>query len=183
MHWRFPLADGVPFTMSTTNATSTGDPAPGCAALFGKGVWFTYTAPASGDVIVSTCGSSFDTVLTVYTGYCGGLTAVACDDDNGPACPGLQASVRFSANAGVTYHLLAGGYNSAGGNLSMVATLVPVLAVGQSSGNINITWPGSGTLQSTTNLDPVVIWTDVTNGGGLWTEPMTNPAKFFRVVK
>jgi hypothetical protein len=177
------LTDGVVFTMNTTQATSAGDPVPPCQPIFGKGVWFTYTAPASGNVIVSTCGSSFDTVLVVYSGSCGALTAVACDDDNGPACLGLQASVRFSASAGMTYYLLAGGYNSASGNLSMVAYIVPVLTVGQSSGNINITWPGNGTLQSTTNLTPVAIWTDVTNGGGLWSEPMTNAAKFFRLMK
>jgi hypothetical protein len=178
-----PLTDGVPFTMNTTQATSAGDPGPPCQPIFGKGVWFTYTAPASGVVIASTCGSSFDTVLTIYSGSCGALVPVACDDDNGPACAGLNASVRFSASAGVTYYLLAGGYNGANGNLSMVAYIVPVLTVGQSSGNINITWPGNGTLQSTTNLNPVAIWTDVTNGGGLWSEPMTNAAKFFRLVK
>ena len=178
-----PLTDGVVFTMNTIQATSTGDPAPGCAGLFGKGVWFTYTAPANGNVIASTCGSSFNTVLAVYSGSCGALTAVACDDDNGPACLGLQASVRFTASAGVTYYLLAGGYNSASGNISMEAYIIPVLAVGRSSGNINITWPGNGTLQSATNLTPVVNWTDLTNGGGLWSEPMTNAEKFFRIMK
>jgi hypothetical protein len=38
-------------------------------------------------------------------------------------------------------------------------------------------------LQPANNLKPVVAWTHLTNGGGLWTEPMTNSAKFFRIVK
>jgi len=178
-----PLTDGVPFTQSTASATSTGDPVPPCQRNTGKGVWFTYTAPASGDVLASTCGSSFNTVLTVYAGSCGALTAVACDDDNGPSCSGLNASLRFPASAGATYYLLAGGFSTHSGNLSLVASLVPVLAVSQSAGHFTVTWPGNGELQSATNLTPVVIWTDVTNDGGVWTEPMTNPAKFFRVVK
>lgn len=177
------LADGVSFTMSTTTATSAGDPTPPCQANLGKGVWFTYTAPGDGDVLASTCGSSFDTVLAVYSGTCGALTAVACGDDNGPSCPGTRASVRFPASAGVTYYLLAGGFNSSSGDLGLTASLVPVLAVSQSAGNLTVTWSGNGTLQSATNLTPVILWTDVTNGGGLWTEPMTNAAMFFRVVK
>ncbi len=178
-----PLADGVPYVMNTTGATATGDSPPACQGNFGKGVWFTYTAPASGDVIASTCGSSFDTVLAVYAGACGALAPVACDDDNGPGCPGYQASVRFSTSAGATYYLLAGGYNSASGTLNLAASLVPVLGVAQSAGQLTVTWSGSGTLQSATNLTQPVTWTDVANGGGFWTEPATNPAKFFRVIK
>jgi hypothetical protein len=177
------LADGVPFTMGTTNATSTGDPTPGCVGSFGKGVWFTYTAPASGDVFISTCGSTFDTAMGVYTGGCGALTQVACDDDNGPNCVGLQASVHLVASGGTTYYILAGGYGSSSGNLTVEAYLVPVLNVIGSAGNVTVMWPGNGTLQSATNLSPVINWTDLTNGGGLWSEPMTNPAKFFRIKK
>ena len=178
-----PLTDAMPVTMSTASATSTGDPTPSCQSNAGKGVWFTYTAPGTGDVLAGTCGSDFNTVLAVYSGACGSLAAVACNDNNGPSCFGSRASVRFSATAGVTYHLLAAGYASATGSLTMVASMVPRLAVTQSSGYLTVTWPGNGMLQSTTNLTPVVTWTDVINGGGLWTEPMTNKVKFFRVVK
>ena len=177
------LTDGVAFTQNTAPASTAGDATPPCQPAVGKGVWFAYTAPASGDVIASTCGSRFDTVLAVYGGTCGALVPVACGDDNGPACAGLNASVHFSATGGVTYYLLAGGFNSASGNLSIVASLVPVLTVTHSAGTITVTWSGNGLLQSATNLTPVVIWTDVKNGGGLWSEPMTNAAKFFRIVK
>ena len=177
------LTNGVPFTMNTTNATSTGDPTPSCAAKFGKGVWFIYTAPASSDVIASTCGSDFDTVLTVYSGTCGALREVACNDDNGPSCAGTSASMRFSATAGATYYLLASGFGSSSGNLSLVASIAPRLTIGQSAGNVTLTWSGNGMLQFATNLTPIVSWTDVTNGGGQWSERMTNAAKFFRIVK
>lgn len=177
------LADATSFAMSTINATSIGDPLPSCQASFGKGVWFAYTSPASGTVQVSTCGSGFDTVLAVYSGACGQLVPVACNDDNGPACLGNNASLQFAATQGVTYSILAGGYAGYSGNLNIVASIIPVLEIARAGGSVSLTWPGNGMLQSATNLKPIIAWTDLTNGGGLWTEPMTNSTKFFRLVK
>jgi hypothetical protein len=117
------LTSGSPFSMNTANATSTGDPLPTCQATFGKGVWFKYTPTGNGLVTISTCGSSFDTVLQVYTGTCASLTPVVCNDDNGPACSGLQASANFLASAGTTYLILAGGFNSGSGTLVITASL------------------------------------------------------------
>ncbi len=179
------LVDGVPYAMSTTNATSAGDPMPTCLASFGKGVWFTYSAPASGQVLISTCGSdtNFDTAMGLYQGSCDALSQIACDDDYGPSCYGRQASLNFLASGGTTYYILVGGYGNSSGNLNILASIVPTLQVSGSASNLTITWPGNGTLQSATNLDPLINWTDLTNGGGSWTEPMTNPAKFFRLKK
>jgi hypothetical protein len=116
-----PMTVGTTYTVNTSIATSAGDPTPGCDPSFGKGVWYAFTPSASGAVTISTCGSDFDTVLTAYIGSCVGLTAIACNDDDGPACSGLQASVTFPGELGVTYFLLAGGSGGAGGNLSIQA--------------------------------------------------------------
>lgn len=119
------LSSGVTYSMDTTHATSTSDPTPTCQTIFGKGVWFKYTPTGTGPVLVSTCGSSFDTVLAVYSGSCGALTPVSCDDDYGPACSGTQqASLTFSGTAGTTYYILAGGYASAAGTLQIVAQVL-----------------------------------------------------------
>jgi hypothetical protein len=99
---------------STTLATSTGDPSPSCAAEFGKGVWYSWTAPADGLVSVDTMGSSFDTVMAAYIGNCGSLTRLDCDDDSGGS---LTSQITHAVTAGVTYHYLAGGYASASGQL------------------------------------------------------------------
>jgi len=117
------LTAGVTYTMDTTYATSTADPTPACQAAFGKGVWFKYSAASSSPLSISTCGSSFDTVLQIYSGACGSLTPVLCNDDNGPACTGTAASVTFTATGGTTYYILAGGYNSYGGTLKILAQL------------------------------------------------------------
>jgi hypothetical protein len=116
------MTAGTTYTLNTRVATAAGDPTPACQANFGKGVWYSFTPNASGAVTISTCGSDFDTVLAVFTGSCGALTAVACNDDDGPACAGSQASVTFAGTAGVTYRILAGGSGAIGGNLSIRAS-------------------------------------------------------------
>src|SRR5690242_8993943 len=119
------LSNGITRIDSTASATSTGDSFPTCQSSFGKGIWYTFTPAISGTVTVSTCGSNFDTVVQVYTGSCAALSPVTngCDDDDGPSCSGNQASVTFAAAGGTTYRILAGGYNSASGNLQIVAQL------------------------------------------------------------
>jgi hypothetical protein len=49
---------------------------------------------------VSSCGAGYDTQLTIYTGTCG---FIAYNDDNGPACSGLAASVDFTSPGGTIY--------------------------------------------------------------------------------
>lgn len=68
-----------------TNAcasASAGPPAPGCANYLGGDVWFTTTVPASGSLILDTqTGVVTDGGMAVYTGTCGSLTLLSCDDD------------------------------------------------------------------------------------------------------
>ena len=189
------LTNAVPHSMNTDGATSTEAP-PTCGSPFGKGVWYKFTPQASGQVIVSTCGSDFDTVLEVYTGGCGALMplAGACNDDEGPACPGLQASTSFAATAGTTYWILVGGYNGESGNLQILATLIPAmprLSATLQANSIVLSWPTNAVgfvLESTTNLGPVAFWTavtstpDVTGSNYVVTIKTTAaPSKFFRL--
>ncbi|MGZ4961574.1 MAG: hypothetical protein ACXWBP_03605 [Limisphaerales bacterium] len=133
------MTPGTTYTVSTTNATSTGDPTSSCGTI-GKGVWYTITPASTGPLTISTCGSGFDTVLAIYTGSCGSLTQVsgACNDDNGPACAATTASVTFNAAAGVTYRVLAGGHSGIGGSLHIQAML-PAPSNDQCSGAIAMT--------------------------------------------
>lgn len=73
---------------TSTNATATaslGVPAPGCANYAGGDVWFTVTVPATGNVIIemNTAGGFTDGGMAVYSGPCGGLGLIDCDDDGG----------------------------------------------------------------------------------------------------
>lgn len=173
-----PLVGGETATTNTANATSTGDPVPGCQGSAGKGVWYSYTPVSSGTVSISTCGSTYDTVLAVYSGSCGSLTPVICNDDNGPSCPGSQASVSFSATGGTTYYILAAGAGGATGILN-------IMAIGPLAGLIiNPTWDSTilndanaATIMNTINnailmfetkySDPVTVNITFAEGGSL----------------
>ncbi len=98
---------------STLKASAFGDPTPGCVDGFGHGVWYQFTAPVAGRLIVDTFGSDFDTGLAIYTGACDSLTEAACNDDT----DGITSQVILPTTAGTTYSILAGGYSSDAGNL------------------------------------------------------------------
>ncbi|MDB6057711.1 MAG: hypothetical protein JWO95_1555 [Verrucomicrobiales bacterium] len=105
------------FTGSNVGATKeAGEPDHG-GATGGKSVWWTWTAPASGIVSITTDGSSFDTTLGVYTGTTvSALTSIAQDDEGGV---GSCSRVVFTASAGVTYQIAVDGYFGASGNISL----------------------------------------------------------------
>ncbi|MBX3747501.1 MAG: hypothetical protein KF833_19500 [Verrucomicrobiae bacterium] len=81
----------------------------------GSSVWFSWQPPDSGQASVSTVGSSFDTLLGVYTGdTLGSLIEVVSDDDRG----GYRTSaVRFNAEAGTVYHIAVDGFAGAQGQV------------------------------------------------------------------
>ena len=63
-----------------------------------------------------------------------------------------------------------------------ITRLGTTLKISRVAGNINLSWVRGGTLQSATNLTPVSAWTDETTNG-VWSAPMSNSARFFRVKK
>ncbi|MBO2010674.1 fibronectin type III domain-containing protein, partial [Hymenobacter negativus] len=73
--------------VGATASSTTGTPAPGCASYSGGDVWFRLTVPANGIVQVQTdqgTGTSIsDSGLALYSGSCGSLTLISCDDDSG----------------------------------------------------------------------------------------------------
>ena len=75
-------------------------------------LWYSYTAPAAGPLTVDMCnGTTFDSVLEVYSGTCGSLVSVACNDD---ACSGGGPSqVSLTVTSGTTYYVRVGGWGNA----------------------------------------------------------------------
>jgi len=109
-----PITD-VPstFTAFTTLATWALDD-PFCGGA-GRSVWYAFTPATDMRVEMNTFGSDYDTTLSVYTGTRGSLTQLACNDNAGKS---PQSRIRFDAQAGVTYWVMAGAYyGSAGGQL------------------------------------------------------------------
>jgi hypothetical protein len=105
------------WTGSTTGATKEAGEPSHAGNAGGHSVWFTWTAAAGGATTFKTAGSSFDTLLAVYTGSAvSALTAVASNDD---ADGTLQSRVSFTASAGVTYRVAVDGYGGASGNVAL----------------------------------------------------------------
>jgi hypothetical protein len=72
--------------VSGTNisASDSGEVIPSCASYAGGDVWYSAVVPANGNLIVETMPNpSGDGGLAVYSGTCGNLTELACDDDGG----------------------------------------------------------------------------------------------------
>ncbi|TAK55222.1 MAG: hypothetical protein EPO22_14725 [Dehalococcoidia bacterium] len=112
----------------TTGATlETGESAP-CAPV-GATVWYVYEPTHGQTVEISTSGSSFDTVLTVYTiGESwypsppgANLRAVACNDDSG----GATSAVTITGQRYTRYYVQAGGKGGATGALHLAVHCIP----------------------------------------------------------
>lgn len=101
------FADVTGYSIGATHQSGEPDH---CGAGGQQSVWWTWTAPHSGNVSVSTFGSSYDTTLAVYTGNSvTALSGVACNDDaNFPIL--FTSKVTFAAVAGTTYHIAVDGY-------------------------------------------------------------------------
>jgi len=104
--------DGItaPYTLECANVNSA-DPVGSC---FNGGnnanVWFTFVAPPNGDVTISTDyagGILTDTEIALYSGTCGGLTEIACDQDSGVAVSFNSIINATNLIAGDTYFILA----------------------------------------------------------------------------
>jgi len=107
---------------SNLNATTDGPDEPAACDFFGythieSDVWFRYTAPCSGTVTVSLCGSSYDTKLAIYGTNCpaGPGAVIVCNDD---FCP-IQSEVSFAASGGQQYLIRIGGFEGAQGTGNM----------------------------------------------------------------
>lgn len=87
--------------------------------LGGKSVWWSWTAPSSGGLELTTTRSTFDTVLAVYTGTnLTNLVFVAGADDD-PWGQGRQSGVTFNATAGTTYQIAVDGWDGASGEIQL----------------------------------------------------------------
>jgi hypothetical protein len=116
------VASGLTSGTNTQATTSSGVPS-GCAAS-GADVWYHYTPATSGTVMVSMCPldggmATFDSVLRAFSGTCGALSIVACNND---VC-GQRSRVAFSASGGTTYLIAVSGFAGATGSFTMNVSL------------------------------------------------------------
>ena len=100
---------------SNTGATAEAGEARHAGKQGGKSIWIKWRAPADGIVSIDTFGSSFDTLLAVYTGNnVSNLTEVAISDDKGGF---LTSKLRFNARSNTTYRIAVDGFGGASGEV------------------------------------------------------------------
>jgi hypothetical protein len=83
----------------------------------GKSVWWTWTPPLTGPVILTTLGSDFDTLLAVYTGSNPASLSLTAENNNNP--PGSTSAVSFTATAGTNYHIAVDGVAATWGTIKL----------------------------------------------------------------
>ncbi|PWU21560.1 MAG: hypothetical protein C5B50_01450 [Verrucomicrobia bacterium] len=113
-----PAACGT--TVCATPSAFGTIPIPCGSSLFSRDVWYKWTPTCTGQAVIDTCGlcpgqtTTFNTVLSVYTGLCGGLTQIACNDNavGFPPCS-PQSRLTFMAYAGITYTIRVAGFGAA----------------------------------------------------------------------
>ena len=93
----------------------------------GASVWWSWTAPTNGTVTISTAGSSFDTVLGVYTGASLSALSEAASNDDEDYDGGVYTSKAvFDVSMNQTYQIAVDGYDGASGNVSVRVQLGPL---------------------------------------------------------
>ena len=89
----------------------------------GGSIWWSWTAPHTAAVEISAFGSSFDTLLAVYTGAELNALAVAAADQDIDGFGGSE--VTFLAKAGTTYQIAVDGVDDARGYVELLLSLAP----------------------------------------------------------
>ncbi len=110
----FAVVDGQT-AFNTIGATTDGPTVPVTCGAYGEtqigsDVWFVYTATCDGELVVSLCGSSYDTKMAVYAGSaCPPLLLEACSDDD-CGVGALDSRVTIPVLTGEDYLIRVGGF-------------------------------------------------------------------------
>ncbi|MCB9668859.1 MAG: hypothetical protein H6736_05155 [Alphaproteobacteria bacterium] len=121
-------SDPIPLSPGNTIGTTVGRPsavASTCVtSVTAPGTWYSFTPPADGDMVLSTCNqANYDSKISAYDGTCGALGCLAGNDDTN-GC-GLTSQVTYAVTGGVENLVLVHGFGAATGNYTLSATFTP----------------------------------------------------------
>jgi Ca2+-binding RTX toxin-like protein len=179
-----PAGGGDDFDWNVCADAEAGEPGPQTNE---NSVWWQWTPGFDGTATVSTedaggNATTFDTVLSVFTGSTlGTLNLVAFDDDSGT---GLRSLVVFPAHEGTTYRIRVDGFAGENGLLNLHTALGPPPACfglaptivgtagndtlnGTAGGDVIVGGTGNDTINGLSGSDRVCAGTgnDVVSGG------------------
>jgi len=144
--------------VSGTNlsATDSGEAAPSCATYAGGDVWYSAVVPANGNLIVETMPNpSGDGGLAVYSGACGSLTELDCNDDGGDGLYGYISLTGQTPGDTLLIRVWEYGNNSII-NFNVVA-YSPTCSV-----------PGDPVLDTIDPNNATISWTPGADGETMW---------------
>ena len=99
----------------------------------GRSIWYTWVAPMNGPAEFNTAGSSYNTVLAVYTGNnVTNLTALAANNDDVGGV--VTSRLGFSAVAGTTYRIVVDGVGAVSGNVILNWNMMSRLGIAKLPG-------------------------------------------------
>ena len=136
---------------SSGATTQTADPTPACSQSaqipfvtgLSNTIWYKVVPSSTGTANIDTIGSSYDSVLSVWSGTSQtALTAVACNDDINPGIVVQSQLTGVTLAAGTTYYVMVSSFGQADPN--------PLAFGGKSVLNFSFTGTVGGTTQTTT---------------------------------
>ncbi len=107
--------DTVDVRTATTSDDSPIQPTYYCpdGGIFEKSVWYSFTAPSDGYLTISTQGSNYDTIMSVWQGSRGAPYQVGCnDDDRYPNV--LTSTIGGWVRAGTTFRIQVAAWDDGG---------------------------------------------------------------------
>ncbi|MEQ2006454.1 MAG: S8 family serine peptidase [Limisphaerales bacterium] len=156
---KVPDPGAVIFGDNTFGSTQFGEPSHAGVTNMANSVWWNWSPTNSGPVLVDTAGSSFDTVVAVYTGNAlTNLTLIAATNDVGIIAQGF---INFTAVASTTYRIaVASASTNTVGQIRLRVqfggvpdTTAPSVAITNLvSGPLSVTNPPSGLIVTNAGL-------------------------------
>jgi hypothetical protein len=148
-------------TFSTVGATKDPGEPNHCGVVGGASEWYAWQPPTNGTAVVTTDGSTFDTVLAIYIGPGNSystLTNVTCDNDSG--ADGKTSRVTFTARAGTIYYIAVDGVNAASGTVKLSYTVgaAPQIVTQPQSKTVVLGKPATLSVGATAFPAPAFQW-------------------------
>ncbi|MBL7951692.1 MAG: T9SS type A sorting domain-containing protein [Flavobacteriales bacterium] len=164
----FPTCFSQTFSnVGATNSSTT--PSPSCSFTgTARDVWFRFTAPGSGAVVIRTQAFSLgDLVMQLYSGACGSLVRVQCDDDSGPGLTSLIDRRCTNLTPGAVYYLRVWGQGSTTGTFGVCVEGSDVFTTPQQDCSGGFTLCSSGSINNASDFTGCSADLNTTNMGCL----------------
>ncbi|HUD46279.1 MAG TPA: Ig-like domain-containing protein [Candidatus Baltobacteraceae bacterium] len=117
-------SDGITNDVTTTYASKQPGEPNIAGNVGGHSVWWNWTAPQIGTVTIATTGSSYNTLLGVFTGSAINALTVVTNSNGINRTTGL-AYLTFSVTPGTQYDIALAGYNGQSGDAVFIFKFTP----------------------------------------------------------